>query len=329
MPPKDSATEMLYRILDNMSGIGVNYDVKTNTITYTNPTLTNYSDLKAVDSCYATCTTERKCSQCENWKQKEEETKMKNDAKPAPVYSPFAIRSVLSNRKKNAFSVVWMDGTTTVVHCQAGDDWDDEKALAMCFTKKALGNKGNFNDKFNDALDNKMKVIPEEKKVIPAREVCDCDGTCTECKCKGETFADAVEKLQSTCAKTEDLKNGFGLNKETSTELSKAANKASNSLKEMIDALTDEKENNTNNTKKSKEYRIFVCSALTGEKKMHLATRHSVQEVRDFVKEYGKEAGHGWYFRTWNTTGGMYIDYGSYTSYLLVEGMDNSEYVKK
>ena len=37
MPPKDSATEMLYRILDNMSGIGVNYDAKTNTITYTNP----------------------------------------------------------------------------------------------------------------------------------------------------------------------------------------------------------------------------------------------------------------------------------------------------
>ena len=88
--------------------------------------------------------------------------------------SPFEIRSVLSNRKKNAFSVVWMDGTTTVVHCQPGDEWDDEKALAMCFTKKALGNKGNFNDKFNDALDNKMKTIPAE----PAPEkACGCDGT--------------------------------------------------------------------------------------------------------------------------------------------------------
>ena len=96
--------------------------------------------------------------------------------------NPFAIRSVLSNRRKNAFTVVWEDGTTTVVHCQEGDEWDDEKALAMCFTKKALGNKGNFNDKFNDALNNKMKVIPEEKKTIPAREVCDCDGTCAECK---------------------------------------------------------------------------------------------------------------------------------------------------
>lgn len=305
MPPKDSATEMLYRILDNMSGIGVNYDAKTNTITYTNPTLTNYSDLKSVDRCYVSCTTEHKCNQCENWKQKEEETKMKNDTKPAPVYSPFAVRSVLSNRKKNAFSVVWMDGTTTVVHCQAGDDWDDEKALAMCFTKKALGNKGNFNDKFNDALDNKMKVIPDEKKVIPAREVCDCDGTCTECKCKEEKATDHLA--------------------DTMKGVQESASKATTSFTEMVKTLVDE----TNKNKKSKEYRIFVCSALTGEKKMHLATRHSVQEVRDFVKEYGKEARHGWYFRTWNADGGMYIDYGSYTNYLLVEGMDNSEYVKK
>ena len=327
MPPKDSATEMIYKIIDSMTGIGVNYDVKTNTITYTEPKTAIYDKITAVDKCYVSCTTEHKCSQCENWKQKEEETKMKNEAKPAPVYSPFAVRSVLSNRKKNAFSVVWMDGTTTVVHCQAGDDWDDEKALAMCFTKKALGNKGNFNDKFNDALDNKMKVIPEEKKVIPAKEVCNCDGTCTECKCKGETFADAVEKLQSTCAKTEDLKNAFGLNKETVTELGKAASKADVALKDMINALTGE--TTPKMGKIDKTYKIFVSSALTSDKKMHLATRHSVQEVRDFVKEYGKEAGHGWYFRTWNADGGMYIDYGSYTNHLFVEGMDNSEYVKK
>ena len=307
MPPKDSATEMLYRILDNMSGIGVNYDAKTNTITYTNPTLTNYSDLKAVDSCYVTCATDHKCSQCENWKQKEEETKMKNDAKPAPVYGPFAIRSVLSNRKKNAFSVVWMDGTTTVVHCQAGDDWDDEKALAMCFTKKALGNKGNFNDKFNDALDNKMKVIPAEP--APEKE-CGCDGTCTECKCEKST-------------------NAFVLNKQTTDKLNKAATNAGMALKDMISALTGEATSTINKIEKINEYKIYICSALTGEKKRHLATRYSVQEVRDFVKEFSKEASYGWYFRTWNVTDGMYIDYGSYTNYLLVEGMDNSEYVKK
>lgn len=99
--------------------------------------------------------------------------------------SPFEVRSVLSNRKKNAFTVVWADGTSTVVHCQPGDDWDDEKALAMCFTKKALGNKGNFNDKFNDALDNKMKIIPRGAGIVTENE-CDCDGTCEECKCEKE-----------------------------------------------------------------------------------------------------------------------------------------------
>ena len=97
--------------------------------------------------------------------------------------SPFEIRSILSNRKKNAFTVVWKDGTTTVVHCQPGDEWDDEKALAMCFTKKALGNKGNFNDKFNDALDNKMKVIPGSAGIIAEKE-CECDNTCEVCECK-------------------------------------------------------------------------------------------------------------------------------------------------
>ena len=99
----------------------------------------------------------------------------------------FEIQSVLSNRKKNAFTVVWADGTSTVVHCQPGDEWDDEKALAMCFTKKALGNKGNFNDKFNHALDI-MKTIhtPESAKEAvlagpchytnaPEKE-CACDG---------------------------------------------------------------------------------------------------------------------------------------------------------
>ena len=220
---------------------------------------------------------------------------------------PFAIRSVLSNRRKNAFTVVWEDGTTTVVHCQEGDEWDDEKALAMCFTKKALGNKGNFNDKFNDALDNKMKIIPAEP--APKKE-CDCDGACTECKCEKPT-------------------NAFGLNKQTAAELGKAANKADVALKDMINALTGDVASKINKVEKTKEYKIYICSALTGEKKRHLATRYSVQEVRDFVKEYSKEASYGWYFRTWNTTGGMYIDYGSYTNYLLVEGMDNSEYVKK
>lgn len=305
MPPKDSATELLYRIIDGVTGVDVNYNPKTNTITYTEPKIAICDKAITGDSDYVSRVNDHLCSQCENWKQKEEETKMKNDTKPAPVYSPFAIRSVLSNRKKNAFSVVWMDGTTTVVHCQPGDEWDDEKALAMCFTKKALGNKGNFNNKFNDALDNKMKVIPIEKKTIPAREKCDCDNTCTECKCEKENTLDHLV--------------------DTMKEVQEGANKATDSLTEMVNTLVDE----ANKTEKSKEYKVYLYSVLADKKTMHLATLHTVQEVRDFVKEYSKEVGHGWYFRTWNAIGSMYVDYGSYTYYLLVEGMDNSEYGKK
>ena len=42
--------------------------------------------------------------------------------------------------------VLWRDGSKTVVTCQKGDQYDPEKGLALCFMKKALGNKGNFNN---------------------------------------------------------------------------------------------------------------------------------------------------------------------------------------
>lgn len=44
--------------------------------------------------------------------------------------------------------VLWADGTKTIVRCQEGDAYSKEVGLAMCFAKKALGNKGNFNDVF-------------------------------------------------------------------------------------------------------------------------------------------------------------------------------------
>ena len=241
--------------------------------------------------------------------------------------SPFEVQSVLSNRKKNAFTVVWADGTHTTIHCQPGDEWDDEKALAMCFAKKALGNKGNFNDKFNDALDSKMKVIPAESV---SEKKCACDGTCTECKCKEESFADAVEKLQSTCAKTKDLKNAFGLNKQTADELSKAATETSNPLKEMIDALTGETTPKDNETKKDAEktYYIYLWPIYSGTP-TKIYTAKSIDEVREFIKQDAIKKRLGYYFRTWNTNNndGMFIDFGSHTYYYHIPGLTNSEYI--
>lgn len=48
--------------------------------------------------------------------------------------------------------VIWADDTKTVVKCQEGDTPDPEKGLAMAMVKKALGNKGNYNDEFKKWL---------------------------------------------------------------------------------------------------------------------------------------------------------------------------------
>jgi hypothetical protein len=57
---------------------------------------------------------------------------------------------------KPATIVIWADGTKTVVKCQDGDVYSKETGLALCIAKKALGNKGNFNDIFHE-------WIPEEE----------------------------------------------------------------------------------------------------------------------------------------------------------------------
>ena len=45
-------------------------------------------------------------------------------------------------------TVTWEDGAETVVKCQEGDTWSKETGLFTCIAKKALGNKGNFNEVF-------------------------------------------------------------------------------------------------------------------------------------------------------------------------------------
>lgn len=272
--------------------------------------------------------------------------------KTKKTVSPFEIQSVLSNRKKNAFTVVWADGTHTTVHCQSGDEWDDEKALAMCFTKKALGNKGNFNDKFNDALDNKMKVIPAEPAPEKATEQkdnvayftrdhfgtdktsCACDGkrdngihSCTECKCKEESEVKAeAEKFIEEIEALKKTKNAFGLNKQATTELSKAANKASNSLKEMIDALTGETVGV--DVKPVNIYKVFIrISGKSHYDSEHLTIESLRARVHEIAEElYGRKP---YYYRTWlGDNGRMIMDFGHYTQFIEVEGITPSEYAK-
>lgn len=63
---------------------------------------------------------------------------------------PYAIDRVIFHDP--ATIVYWADGTKTVVKCQDGDAYSKETGLALCFAKKALGNKGSYNDVFKQYL---------------------------------------------------------------------------------------------------------------------------------------------------------------------------------
>lgn len=82
--------------------------------------------------------------------------------KSKATYTPFQ-RPYLPGIKNVIFSnpatiVLWSDGTKTVVKCQENDIYDPEKGLAMAISKKALGNKGNFNEVFKKLLPTEIHV---------------------------------------------------------------------------------------------------------------------------------------------------------------------------
>lgn len=85
------------------------------------------------------------------------------------------IKNVIFNDP--ATIVIWSDDTKTVVKCQPGDTYSKELGLAMCISKKFLGNKGNFNEEFK-------KWIPEEISVEEMREK--LHKFCEEAECSTE-----------------------------------------------------------------------------------------------------------------------------------------------
>jgi len=56
------------------------------------------------------------------------------------------IKNVYFNKEKGTTCVIWDDGKKTIVHCSSNDTWDEEKALALCYMKRVLGNRGSFNE---------------------------------------------------------------------------------------------------------------------------------------------------------------------------------------
>ena len=65
----------------------------------------------------------------------------------------YDIRRFIKKVKFNppATIVFWTDNTKTVVKCK-GEDYDPEKGLAMCISKKVLGDKGNYYEVFKKWL---------------------------------------------------------------------------------------------------------------------------------------------------------------------------------
>ena len=227
---------------------------------------------------------------------KEEEVKMEKKATPV---NTFEIKNVLANEAKGAFTVVWADGTTTVVHLQEGDTWDNEKALAMCFTKKALGNKGNFNNKFNDALDTKLKVIKKKEKN----------------EATGGTFQ------MSDAGITFTAKNSaFNLSADTTTKLEEATKAACTSIKETIEALCGASK---------KTYTAYLVHIYSDDTSVIKGTENVPMDVlKKVLYQKQKEiTHHNYYQRSWESDGGVYIDFGSHLFYFYIPNATISEYI--
>lgn len=56
------------------------------------------------------------------------------------------VEKFVFNEEKGVTVALWKDGTKTIIRCQEGDIFDREKAIALCYMKKALGNRGSFNE---------------------------------------------------------------------------------------------------------------------------------------------------------------------------------------
>jgi hypothetical protein len=225
----------------------------------------------------------------------------------------FDIQSITANHKKNAFTVVWGDGSHTIIHLQPGDVWDDEKALAMCFVKHLMGDKGSFNDIFTEDMPKKIKRIgnvePVEEKhesagVKKLREVCATVG---------------IDTVPSTAEKAAGASVSAALN-----EMKAAAEKTNISMKKMIDELTGE-------PVKVQRYDLFLMDPCGDKIEIyHQGTDEEIHKaMRAYrMKHYPILEANRTPYRVWMIKGNLMVDFGA-GSYFMVPGMDHDTFVKK
>lgn len=230
----------------------------------------------------------------------------REDEKKCKAPINFNIQSITANHKKNAFTVVWGDGSHTMIHLQKGDVWDDEKALAMCFVKHMMGDKGSFNDIFTEDMPAKIKRIGNVEPVEEKHE-CKCDIPCENCSCHTEAEKAAEASVSAA------------LNK-----MKEAAEKTNISMKKMIDELIDE-------PVKVQRYDLFLMDPRGDKTEIyHQGTDEEIHKaMRAYrMKHYPVLEANRTPYRVWMIKGNLMVDFGA-GSYFMVPGMDHDTFVKK
>ena len=225
----------------------------------------------------------------------------------------FDIQSITANHKKNAFTVVWGDGSHTIVHLQPGDVWDDEKALAMCFVKHMMGDTGSFNDIFTEEMPAKIKHIGKVEPVEEKHE-CKCDTPCEGCSDKKKTayWRDSEAEKAAEASVNAALKR-----------MGRTAEEANTAMKKMIDALTNE-------PIKVQRYNLFLMDPCGDATEIyHQGTDEEIHRaMRAYrMKHYPALEANGTPYRIWQKCNSLYVDFGA-GSYFMVPGMDHDTFIK-
>lgn len=245
----------------------------------------------------------------------------------------FGIRTILANHKKNAFTVVWEDGESTVIHLQEGDEWDDEKALAMCFVKKLFGNKGSFNYIFTETLPSKLKVIPKEEKKTATISVDTPDGTVTGKigVFKGVTIAECgvtnvTNRIDEVEKKVDNVEKTVDSLKADIKKVGVSAETASDNFAKLVNVLSGTSGCTLEPTEDVAKYKVYLYNVFSTDKTL-LTEGKKLVELPKFVHaEQKKRITYPGYTRYWSDKTGLYVDYGSHTYYFHIPGLTMEEY---
>lgn len=238
----------------------------------------------------------------------------------------FGIRTILANHKKNAFTVVWEDGESTVIHLQEGDEWDDEKALAMCFVKKLFGNKGSFNYIFTETLPSKLKVIPKEEKKTATISVDTSNGTIFgTINCGVSTVTNRIDEVEK---KVDNVEKTVDSLKADINKVGAVAETASDNFSKLVSTLAGTSGSTPDPTEDVAKYKVYLYNVFSTDKTLLTEGKKLIELPKFVFAEQKKRITYPGYTRYWSDKTGLYIDYGSHSYYFYIPGLTIGEYSK-